>query len=233
MKPSAKHAISHCRPNGARVALAAIAFACWGCAVAPAPLRDTPHVVATPSRGQLTVSSETHKPIGGVLPVYLSIANGTDSPCTVVPNQIFALNEHGNRVAPLPPAEAARRAGDAGELRAALLSAGVSGLVEGAIGAGIGAVAGSLIDSGATGAALGGAIGAGSGAVTGASAGPAKADAQAATQLTALALPAQDVRRDFTVSGYVFFPKGDYQRIQMLVVDDETGDTEVINQPLM
>jgi len=51
--------------------------------------------------------------------------------------------------------------------------------------------------------------------------------------LTALALPAQDVRRDFTVSGYVFFPKGDYKRIQMLLVDDETGNTEVINQPMM
>jgi hypothetical protein len=106
-------------------------------------------------------------------------------------------------------------------------------LVEDAIGAGVGAIAGSLIHSGATGAALGGAIGGGSGAIQGATAGPAKADAQANTQLTALALTAQDVRQDFTVSGYVFFPKGNYKRIQMLLVDDETGDAEVVNQPLM
>jgi hypothetical protein len=150
-----------------------------------------------------------------------------------VPSQIFALNDAGSRIAPLPPAEAARQAGGAGELRAALLSAGASGLVEGAFGAGIGAIAGSLIHSGATGAAIGGAIGGGSGALQGATSGPAKADAQAGTQLTALALPAQDVRHDFTVSGYVFFPKGDYKRIQMLLVDDETGNTEVINQPIM
>ena len=204
-----------------------------GCSIAPAPLKDPPHIVATPASGQLNVTSEPGKPIGDVLPIYVSIANGTDSPRAIVPSQIFALNDAGSRIAPLPPAEAARQAGGAGELRAGLLSAGASGLVEGAFGAGIGAIAGSLIHSGATGAAIGGAIGGGSGALQGATSGPAKADAQAGTQLTALALPAQDVRRDFTVSGYVYFPKGDYKRIQMLLVDDETGNTEVINQPIM
>ena len=213
--------------------LASLGLALGGCAIAPAPIKDTPHIVATPANGQLTVTSEPGKPIGDVLPIYVSIANGTDSPRAIVPSQIFALNDAGSRVAPLPPAEAARQAGGAGELRAALLSAGASGLVEGAIGAGLGAIAGSLIHGAATGAALGGAIGGGWGAIHGATAGPAKADAQAGTQLTALALPAQDVRRDFTVSGYVFFPKGDYKRIQMLLVDDETGNTEVINQPMM
>jgi len=203
------------------------------CAIAPAPLKETPHIVATPASGELTISSEPSKPIGEVLPVYVSIANGTNSPRAVVPSQIFALNDAGSRVAPLPPAEAARQAGGAGELRAALLSGGASGLIEGAFGAGVGAIAGSFLHSGATGAALGGAIGGGSGVVSGVTGGTAKADAQAGTQLTALALAPQDIRRDFTVSGYVFFPKGDYKRLQMLLVDDETGDTEVINQPMM
>jgi len=217
----------------AALLLSTLIIAMGGCSVAPAPLKDPPHIVATPASGQLTVTSEPSKPIGDVLPIYVSVANGTDSPRAIVPNQIFALNDAGSRIAPLPPAEAARQAGGAGELRAALLSAGASGLVEGAFGAGLGAIAGSLIHSGGTGAALGGAIGGGSGAVQGAMWGPGKADAQAATQLTAFALPAQDVRRDFTVSGYVFFPKGDYKRLQMLLVDDETGNTEVINEPMM
>jgi hypothetical protein len=213
--------------------IAGLATGIGGCAIAPAPIKDTPHIVATPATGQLTVSSEPSKTIGDVLPVYVSIANGTNSPRAVVPSQIFALDEAGSRIAPLPPAEAAREAGGAGELRAALLSGGASGLIEGAFGAGVGAIAGSLIHSGATGAALGTAIGGGQGAIQGVTAGVGKANAQANTQLTALALPAQDVRQDFTVSGYVFFPKGDYKRIQMLLVDDETGDTEVVNQPLM
>src|SRR3984957_7114093 len=219
------------RPSALLMTMLA-AMGMGGCSIAPAPLKDTPHIVATPENGQLTISSEPSRPIGDVLPIYVSIANGTDSPRAIVPNQIFALNDAGSRIAPLPPAAAARQGGGAGELRAALLSAGVSGLVEGAFGGGTGAIAGSLIHSGGTGAALGGAIGGGSGAIQGAMSGPGKADAQAATQLTALALPAQDVRHDFTVSGYVFFPKGDYKRIQMLLVDDETGNTEVINQPM-
>jgi hypothetical protein len=40
------------------------------------------------------------------------------------------------------------------------------------------------------------------------------------------------VRRDFTVSGYVFFPKGDYKQLQVLLVDGETGNTEVDRAPL-
>jgi hypothetical protein len=203
-----------------------------GCTIASAPIKDVPRIVATPMSGHLTVTSAAGKPIGDVLPVFVSIANGTDSPRAVVPSQIFALDDAGSRIASLPPAEAAREAGGANELRAALASAGASGVVEGAVGAGIGAIAGSLLHSGATGAALGGAIGAGSGALHGATAGPAKADAQANRQLSALAMRPQDVRRNFTVSGYVFFPKGDYKRIQLLLVDDETGDTEVVDRPL-
>lgn len=95
----------------------------------------------------------------------------------------------------------------------------------------VSARSGSLIHSGATGAALGGAIGGGSGAVQGAFAGPGRAREQANQQLTALALPAQDIRHDFTVSGYVFFPKGDYKQLQLLLVDGETGDTDVISEP--
>jgi hypothetical protein len=33
------------------------------------------------------------------------------------------------------------------------------------------------------------------------------------------------------VSGYVFFPKGDYKQLQVLLVDSETGNTEVIDRP--
>lgn len=211
--------------------LLGLALVLSGCIFASAPIKDTPQVVATPVDGQLIVSSAPASPIGDVQPVYVSIANGTDMPRAVVPSQIFALNEAGNRIAPLPPGEAARQAGSAGELKAALTSAAASGAVEGAIGAGIGAIAGSLIHSGATGAAIGGAIGGGSGMVHGATAGPAKADAQASAQLSSLALQPGDVRHDFTVSGYVFFPKGDYKQIQFLLVDNESGNTEVINRP--
>lgn len=213
------------------LAAAVIGCVACGCAIAPAPIKDQPQVVATPKDGQLAVAASSGKTIGDVLPVYVSIANGTDLPRTVVPDQIFALNNDGDRVAPLPPKEAARQAGGAGELKAALLSGAASGAVVGAVGTGVGAVAGSLIHSGAAGAGIGAAIGAGYGTVEGISMGPGRAREQANDQLTALALQHQDVRHDFTASGYVFFPKGDYTQLQVLLVDGETGDTDVISQP--
>src|SRR2546428_10479777 len=119
---------------------------------------------------------------------------------------MFAINDGGNRIAPLPPAEAARQAGGAGELSAGLKSAAASGAIEGALGAGIGAIAGSLIHSGTTGAALGGAIGGGGGGPYGATAGPAQTGSQGYTAMTALALQGSGVRRGFTGSGRAFFP---------------------------
>lgn len=202
-----------------------------GCALARAPIENRPRIVASPEPGQFSVATQPAGTIGDVQPVYVSIANGTDIPRAVVPSQIFALDAQGQRIAPLPPGEAAREAGGAGELKAALTSGAASGAITGALGAGVGAIAGSLIHSGATGAAIGGAIGAGEGGLQGAFAGPGKAHEQAGDQLTALALESGDVRSNFTVSGYVFFPKGDYKQIQLLLVDGESGNTEIIERP--
>ena len=208
-----------------------LALGCFGCAIAPAPLKDRPQIVATPKDRDLAVTSSPGKTIGEVQPVYVSIANGTDTPRTVVPDQIFALNDDGSRIAPLPPSEAARKAGGSGELKAALLSGAASSAILGAVGTGVGAIAGSLIHSGASGAGIGAAIGAGYGGLQGVSEGPSRAREQANQQLAALALQHQEVRRDFTASGYVFFPKGDYKEIQLLLVDSENGDTDVISEP--
>jgi len=148
-------------------ALLALIACIGGCAVAPAPLNNTPGVVATPQSGQLNVTLAPATPIGNVQPVYVSIANGTDMPRSVVPSQVFALNEDGNRVAPLPPGEAARQAGGANELKGAMESAALGGILEGAIGAGVGAIVGSVVPRGtdffgvhgaANGAAVGGAM---------------------------------------------------------------------------
>lgn len=208
-----------------------ILMALSGCAIASAPLQDVPQIVATPTPGQITISTQPGDPIGDIQPVYVSLANGSDMPKSVVPSQIFALNDAGSRVASIPAAEAARQAGGAGELKAALESGGASSVIGGAFGAGLGAIAGSLIHSGATGAAIGSAFGAGEGGLRGVTEGTAKADKQAETQMAALALQPSDVRRNFTVNGYVFFPKGDYKELQMVIVDDESGDTQIVNRP--
>ena len=222
--------------NRAAAIVAAIAIS--GCAVAPAPIAHTPNVVATPQQGQLAVSVAAAPTVGEVTPVYVSIANGTDATRSVVPSQIFALNDAGERVAPLPPGEAARQAGSAKELEGAVKSAAVSGVGGAAVGAAAGAIAGAAGNAGGwgfgspgAGALIGSAFGGGWGIFSGAERGQSKADQQANQQIEAVSLKPEDVRKNFTVSGYVFFPKGQYNQVEMLLVDRETGDTQVVNEP--
>lgn len=226
-------AMGHFRQIAVRAPLLAIAVGLSACAVSSPSIERTSQVVASPVKGELSVSVNKAPAVGQVVPVQVSVANGTDIPRAVVPNQIFAINQVGERVAPLPAGEAARQAGGAKELKGALKSAAVNGVEAGAMGAGlgaaVGAVTGSVVE---TGSIIGGAIGAGSGMLSVVQSGqdPADQDA-AAAQLNSLALQPQDVAHDFTVSGYVFFPKGDYQQIQILMINRETGDTELVTRP--
>lgn len=223
---------------GLQAGAIALAAAISGCAVAPTPIARTPNIVATPQQGQLAVSVAAAPTVGEVTPVYVSVANGTDAPRSVVPSQVFALNDAGERVAPLPPGEAARQAGSAKELEGAIESAAVSGVGGAAVGAAAGAAAGAAGHAGgwgfgnpAAGAIIGSALGGGWGIVRGAEKGQTRADQQANQQIEALALKPEEVRKNFTVSGYVFFPKGQYHQVEMLLVDRETGDTEVVLEP--
>lgn len=217
----------------------AIAIAISGCAVAPAPIAHTPNVVATPEQGRVAISVAAAPTVGEVTPVYVSVANGTDDTRAVVPSQVFALNDAGERVAPLPPGEAARQAGSAKELEGAVKSGAVSGVGGAAVGAAAGAIAGTAgrsagwygFGSPGAGALIGTAFGGAYGIFSGAERGQSKADQQANQQIEALSLKPEEVRKDFTVSGYVFFPKGQYDQVEMLLVDRETGDTEIVREP--
>lgn len=214
-----------------RFAIALAALSISACAVANPPIAQTSQVVATPIQGELTVAVNKAPAVGEVTPVNVSVANGTDISRTVIPDQIFAVNQSGQRVAPLPAGEAARQAGGAGELKAALTSGTVSGVAGGALGAALGALVGAFTGGIGPGAIIGAATGAGWGIFSGAQRGQDRADQQAAAQLGSLALHQEDVAHNFTVSGYVFFPKGEYQQIQVLMINRETGDTEVITRP--
>jgi hypothetical protein len=169
----------------------------------------------------------------------VSVANGTDDTRAVVPSQVFALNDAGERVAPLPPGEAARQAGSAKELEGAVKSGAVSGVGGAALGAAAGAIAGTAgrsagwfgFGSPGAGALVGTAFGGAYGVFSGAEKGQSKADQQANQQIEALSLKPEEVRKDFTVSGYVFFPKGQYDQVEMLLVDRETGDTQIVREP--
>ena len=130
-----------------------------------------------------------------------------------------------------PAMEAARQAGGTGKLKAAIASGATGGAAFGALSAAAGALAGLAVGGVGPGAAMGGALGTTQGALWSAPLGQAEAQNQANTQIQALALGDTEVRKDFTVSGYVFFPKGSYKDLQMLVVNNETGSTETVTVP--
>lgn len=201
------------------------------CAVASAPLETQPKVVPKPMEGQLSVVTQAESPVGNLIPVYVAVANGTDEGRTIHPSQVFALNEYGERIAPVPAIEAARQAGGAEKLNAAIKSGAVGGAAEGALGAAAGALAGLAAGGVAPGAAIGGAVGVAQGALWSAPMGQGEAQSQANQQIQGLALNDTEVRKDFTVSGYVFFPKGSYKDLEMLVVNNETGATETVTIP--
>ncbi len=187
--------------------------------------------VPTPIDGQVSVVTEAEKPVGGLIPVYVAIANGSDEGRAIHPSQVFALNQNGERIAPVPPIEAAREAGGANKLKAAVESGALGGAAEGAVGAGAGALAGLVSGGVGPGAAIGAAVGAAQGALWSAPLGQGEAENQANAQIQGLALNDTEVRKDFTVSGYVFFPAGSYTDLEMLVVNTETGATETVKVP--
>ncbi len=77
-------------------------------------------------------------PIGGVVPVDVSIANGTDEPYLVQPDQVFAINEQGQRIMPVPASEAIQEAGNANALKAGLTGAAKNAAIRRGCGSGHG-----------------------------------------------------------------------------------------------
>jgi len=201
-----------------------------GCATSWRPIADVPRVALTPSKGEITVQARPGKEIGGMVPVDVAIANGTDEPYRIEPDQVFAINTQGQKILPIPASQAIAEAGDSNALKAGLTGAGknavVGGLAGAATGAAIGAAVGTLVLSPAQvaflGAAIGGSIGAAGGGVYGGFQGQAAAHNDAESQISALSLQTRDANPNYSINGYVFFPKGEYTSVEMNLFNEET-----------
>ena len=213
---------------------ALLAFGLGGCATTWNPIPITPRVALTPTKGDVTMQALPGEPIGSVVPVDVSIANGTDEPYLVEPDQIFAINEQGQRIMPVTSSEAIEQAGSANSLKAGLTgaakNAAIGAVVGAATGAAIGAAVGTIVLSPAqgalVGAAIGGSVGAAGGGVYGGAQGQAAAHHDAETQISALSLQTREAHPNYSVNGYVFFPKGEYTSIQMTLLNEETHQTD-------
>jgi hypothetical protein len=94
-----------------------------------------------------------------------------------------------------------------------------------ALGAAVGTIVLSPAEGALIGAAMGGSIGAASGGVYGGMQGQSAAHHDAETQISSLSLQAREAHPNYSVNGYVFFPKGEYTSIQMTLLNEETHQT--------
>src|SRR6266403_329323 len=212
----------------------ALAFTVGGCATSWRPIPLTPRVALTPTKGDVTMQARPGNPIGRIVPVDVAVANGTDEPYLIEPDQIFAINEQGQRIMPISANDAIKEAGDANALKAGLTgaakNAAIGALVGAATGAAVGAAVGTIVLSPAEGAlfgaAVGGSIGAAGGGVYGGIQGQSAAHHDAETQISSLALQPREAHPNYSINGYVFFPKGEYTSIQMTLLNEETHQTQ-------
>ena len=211
-----------------------LALCLGGCATTWNPIPITPRVALTPTKGDVTMQARPGAPIGRIVPVDVSIANGTDEPYLVQPDQVFAINQQGQRIMPISASEAIQEAGNSNALKAGLTGAAknlaIGAIAGAATGAAIGAAVGTIVLSPAqgalVGAAIGGSVGAAGGGVYGGVQGQAAAHHDADTQISALSLQTREAHPNYSINGYVFFPKGEYTSIQMTLLNEETHQTD-------
>jgi hypothetical protein len=196
-----------------------------GAVATPSPL-SLPKVVATPTSGHVSVIAVADKPVGNVVPVYVSVANGSDDPLLESPAEIFAQDNDGNRVPVVPLSEAVAQAGGAAGLVSSLGTAAANGLPAAAVGGVSGAALGGFGGMSLTNALSGSLIGSGAGLVAGGAQGiwtaHQAAEQRAEEQIANLSLKPTTIPPNGTASGYVFYPAEQYQKLLAVMGDTES-----------
>ncbi len=211
-----------------------VALGAGACADKPvtAPRAVVPPTVPSELRAAATVADR----FGDMVAIGVGVSNGSGKTYTITADRILAVDVAGNRVAPLSVTEAARQAGGATALVAGLKGAGGGALLAGVLGAIPGAILGAA-GGGATGAGKGAAIGAGIGVAAGAIAGfyesKSKTEREIIAQLGDLYLGAKSSKPGLPVSGFVFFPRGEYQGVFVVAAEDPGGAIVEIHGPVV
>jgi hypothetical protein len=195
------------------VALAAAALA--GCAS-----RSGPAVAPAPEPGHVAIVARAAERTGAVQAISIAITNGREHPVQLDARQAFAVPTTGGRVAPLPPAEAARLAGGLrvpGAVRGGVVGAATGGAF-GALG---GVISGAIQGGIGTAAAVGSAVGAAIGAITGTISG-ARGPQPDVSGFTERALPSTSLAPESSATGYVYYPAGTYGSLEVLLRDERS-----------
>jgi hypothetical protein len=197
-------------------ALALVLALLAGCAGSrPSPQLPVPE----PEPGRVALRAMAGAPLGTVQPVALAVTNGGPGAIRLDARQIYASGPDGERIAPLAPAEAARRA--PGERVPGAVRGGVTGAATGGVlGAIGGAVSGAIRGSIGAAVAAGTAVGAVLGAITGAlGGGRARADVAGFEDR---ALQSTTLAPEFSATGYLYYPSGRYETLELVLTDEDT-----------
>lgn len=207
-----------------------------GSACVRKPVTAPRAVVPETVSAELRAAGTAAKQFGHMLAIGVGVSNGATGEYVITADRVLAVDTAGNRVAPLSVTEAARQAGGATALVAGLQGAGGGALLAGLLGAIPGAILGAAQGGGA-GAAKGAAIGAGIGIAVGAVAGfyesKTKTDREIIEQLGGLYLGAQTSKPGLPVSGFVFFPEGEYVGVYVVTVEQPGGAVREIYGPMV
>ncbi|GBD27968.1 hypothetical protein HRbin30_03326 [bacterium HR30] len=206
-------------------------------ACAKKPVTAPRAVVPDTVSEQVRIVASEGKNFGSMVALGVGIANG-ESATTYVASaeRIYAVDEAGNRIAPLSVEEAARQAGGVTALAAGLQGAGAGAFLTGLLGAIPGAILGAA-QGGAEGAGKGAAIGAGIGVAVGAIGGyhesKSKTEQEIIDQLHGLYFGEREVKPNLPVSGFVFYPAGKYVGIRAVLVDRQTQAVKEVSGPMV
>jgi hypothetical protein len=186
---------------------------------------------------RITLLAIPTEPVGNVQPVYVSIANGTDDHMRESQALIYMQRPDGNRVPALPLNEAVNQAGGAAGLVSSSETAAAYGGPVGVGGAALGAASGAALTGGSWGGTANGMlIGGASAAILGAALGVyqahSAAELRAQQQITNFSLPPDVIPPNATRSGYIYYPRGDYDRVIAVLGDTEANTSITIGDSL-
>jgi hypothetical protein len=211
-----------------------LVVSCAGCVHKPVTAPRA--VVPETSPSQVRIAGSPGKNFGNMVALGIGLSNGEPDTYSVSADHIYAIDEAGNRIAPLSVEEAARQAGGATALAAGLEGAGGGALLTGLLGAIPGAIIGAA-QGGAGGAGKGAAIGAGIGVAAGAIGGfyesKTQTEQQIIDQLHGLYFGEKTLRTGVPVSGFVFYPEGTYAGVTAVVIDQGTRQAREVSGPMV
>jgi len=206
-----------------RSLLGLLAF-CAACAArASGPAVSIPE--AQPGRVRATAVAVAST--GSVQPIAVAVTNGEAELLHLDARQVYGHTDGEGRTAPLPPAEAAGLA--AGHRAPAAVRGGVVGAATGGLlGAVGGAIAGAIQGGIGLAVAAGSAVGAFFGAVTGALGAGTTPDVAGFENR---ALHDTGLAPGFSATGYVYYPRGVYRSLEILLTNDP-GEVQRVEIPI-